>query len=321
MAHARGRPRPRRRRAGRAPPDGRRAGPGLRLLRLLRPQDLRTHRHRRPLRQDRAPRGHAPLPGRRRHDPAPSPSRRPPTTSCPTSSRRARRTSRASSAWARPSTTWSGLGLEAIAAHEHDLLEYGTRTAAGGPGRAPDRHRAREGRRRSPSCWRASTPTTSAPSSTTRGSPSAPATTAPSRSWSATACPPPRGPRWPLYNTRAGDRRAGGRAAQGARGLPVISELRELYQEMILDHSRQAAQLRRRCPPPTAGPRATTRCAATGRRSPWPWTGTSSRTSASRAQAARSSPPPPRMMTESVKGKTRQRDRGPVRAVPRSHHQ
>ena len=48
---------------------GRRPGTRLRLLRLLRPQGLRPHRHRRPLRQARAPARDGALPGRRRHDP------------------------------------------------------------------------------------------------------------------------------------------------------------------------------------------------------------------------------------------------------------
>ncbi len=42
---------------------GRRARPRLRLLRLHRPQDLRPHRHRRALRQEGAPRRHAPYQG------------------------------------------------------------------------------------------------------------------------------------------------------------------------------------------------------------------------------------------------------------------
>ena len=69
-----------------------------------RPQGLRPHRDRRPLRQGRAPRGMPPWQGGGDMIP-PSPSRRRPTTSCPTSSRRARRTSPARSASARPSTT------------------------------------------------------------------------------------------------------------------------------------------------------------------------------------------------------------------------
>ena len=98
------------------------------------PQGLRADRHRRALRQGRAARGDAALPGRRRHDPARSPSRRRPTTSSPTSSRRARRTSRARSASAPRSTTWTALGLERIAAHEHELLAYGTERLARIPG-------------------------------------------------------------------------------------------------------------------------------------------------------------------------------------------
>ena len=54
MAHARGRPRPRGRRAGGATLAGRRPRPGLRLLRLLRTQDLRPLRRGRALRQGRA---------------------------------------------------------------------------------------------------------------------------------------------------------------------------------------------------------------------------------------------------------------------------
>ena len=46
----------------------RRAGAGLRFLRLLRPQDVRPDGHRRPLRQGSSARSHASLPGRRRHD-------------------------------------------------------------------------------------------------------------------------------------------------------------------------------------------------------------------------------------------------------------
>ena len=61
-------PRAGRRRAGRRAHAHRRAGPRLRLLRLHRPQDLRADRHRRALRQEEAPRRHAALPGRRRHD-------------------------------------------------------------------------------------------------------------------------------------------------------------------------------------------------------------------------------------------------------------
>ena len=50
-----------RRQPGRRAHAGRRAGPRLRLLRLHRPQDLRADRHRRALRQERAPRRHAAL--------------------------------------------------------------------------------------------------------------------------------------------------------------------------------------------------------------------------------------------------------------------
>ena len=110
---------------------GRRAGAGLRLLRLLRPQGVRADRHRRALRQGAAPGGDAALPGRRRHDPLGHASRRRPTTSCPTSSRPARRTSPAPSAWGRPSITSRRVGRDAIAAHEQQLLRLRHRTPGG----------------------------------------------------------------------------------------------------------------------------------------------------------------------------------------------
>ncbi len=83
----------------------RRAGARLRLLRVLRPQALRPDRHRRAVRARGAARVDAAVAGRRRHDPVGQLRRAPPTTSCRTSSRRARRTSRARSASPRPSTT------------------------------------------------------------------------------------------------------------------------------------------------------------------------------------------------------------------------
>ena len=88
-----------------AAPAGRRAGARLRLLRVLGPQDVRPDGHRRALRQGDAARGDAALPGRRRHDPPGHLREDAPTTSCRTSSRRARRTSPARSASARRSTT------------------------------------------------------------------------------------------------------------------------------------------------------------------------------------------------------------------------
>ena len=63
---------------------GRRAGARRRLLRLLRPQDVRPDRHRRRLRQGGAARRDAALAGRRQHDRATSPSRRPTYQPAPT---------------------------------------------------------------------------------------------------------------------------------------------------------------------------------------------------------------------------------------------
>ncbi len=134
-----------RRRPGGAAPAGRRAGARLRFLRLLRPQAVRPDRHRRALRQGGAARSDAALPGRRRHDPLGHLREDRPTTSCPTSSRPARRTSPAPSGWAPRSTTSTAIGLDAIAAHEHELLAYATERLARDPGPAPHRHGAREG--------------------------------------------------------------------------------------------------------------------------------------------------------------------------------
>ena len=96
-----------------AVPHGRRrAGARLRFLRLLRPQALRADRHRRALRQGGAAGGDAALPGRRRHDPLRSPSRRRPTREPPHRSRRARPPSSRRSASARRSTMSTALGLD-----------------------------------------------------------------------------------------------------------------------------------------------------------------------------------------------------------------
>ena len=103
-ARARRRDPGRRRAVGAAPP-GRRAGHGRRLPRVLRPQAVRPVRRRRPVGPPRAARGDAAVPDRRRDDPLRAARRAPAGTSCPGSSRPARRPSPRSSAWARRSTT------------------------------------------------------------------------------------------------------------------------------------------------------------------------------------------------------------------------
>ena len=154
--------------------------PRLRLLRVLGAQGLRPSGDRRPLRQGGAPRGHASLAGRRRHDPL--------------------RDLREDDLQRAALQVRGG-----DAQHRGDDRPRGRPRLHDGPRRRGDRRpRARaarvrdrsscpgspgcassapRGRRRgsSPSCSTASTPTTSAPSSTTRGSRSAPATTARSR--------------------------------------------------------------------------------------------------------------------------------------------
>ena len=68
MAHARDVPVPGRRGPVSPPHAHRRPGAGLRLLRLLRPQGLWPHRHRRCVREDGPAGSNAAVPGRRRHD-------------------------------------------------------------------------------------------------------------------------------------------------------------------------------------------------------------------------------------------------------------
>ncbi len=111
-----------RRRAGRSAHAGRRAGSGLRLLRVLRPQDVRPHRHRRALRPRAAARAHAALAGRRRHDPGRDLRQDDLQRACRTSSRPARPTSPAPSAWARRSIICQGWTGTPPHAHEHALL-------------------------------------------------------------------------------------------------------------------------------------------------------------------------------------------------------
>ena len=103
---------------------GRRAGHRLRLLCLHRPQDLRPDRHRRALRQARAPRRHAAVQRRRRDDPRRLRATSSPMASRRTSSRPARRRSWRRSGWAPRSTTSIRSARTRIAAHEHDLLTY-----------------------------------------------------------------------------------------------------------------------------------------------------------------------------------------------------
>ena len=50
------------------------------------------------------------------------------------------------------------IGIENIAAYEHELLEYATHHLQAIPGRAPDRHGAGQGERGCRSCWTATTP-------------------------------------------------------------------------------------------------------------------------------------------------------------------
>ena len=161
------------------------------------------------------------------------------------------------------STTSSGIGLDAIAAHEHELLAYATDAAARAfPGCASSARRAtrpaslsfvidgvhphdigtildREGIavRAGHHCAQPVMERFGVPA-TARAS-------------------------FAFYNTREEVDALVAGLHKVQRGVRVIDELRELYQEVILDHSKRPRNfraLRRRRPP---APRATTRCAAT----------------------------------------------------------
>ena len=235
----------------------------LRLLRVLGAQDLRPDRHRRAVRARGAARGHAAVARRRRHDPHRDLREDAPTTSCPASSKPARRTSPARSAWRPPSTTSSRSASSASHAHEQRLLALATDEAASGCrastiiGTA-----ARQGRghllhdRRHPSAR-----SRHHPRRRRRGG----AHRAPLRHAGHGLLRRARhGARLvrAVYNTRVGHRRAGRRAGQGARGVRLM-DLKDLYRDVILDHNKQPAQLR----PARSGrlrtPTATIRCAAT----------------------------------------------------------
>ena len=66
------------------------------------------------------------------------------------------------------------------------------------------------------------------------------------------------------YNTRADlDALAAGHP-QGRRRCSLMTDLRELYQEVILDHTKRPRNLRAMPEADRTGPTATTRSAATG---------------------------------------------------------
>ena len=127
-----------------------------------------------------------------------------------------------------------------------DLLAYAIASARRDPRPAPHRHRAGARPASSPSCSTACIRTTSARSSTATASPSAPAITAPSRSWSASALPATARASFAFYNTRDEvDALVRRPAARCGRSFGVMSDLRDLYQEVILDHGRKPRNFRR----------------------------------------------------------------------------
>ena len=130
------------------------------------------------------------------------------------------------------------VGLEAIAPHEADLLSYGDGRAVGGGGAAADRHGGAQGEHPRLRHEEGAPARRRAPSSTPKGWPSAPATTARSRSWTVSACRRRRAPRWRCTTRARRSTRWCARSSACGRCSPM-SDLRELYQEVILDHNRR----------------------------------------------------------------------------------
>ena len=193
-----------------------------------------------------AARGDAAVSGRRRHDPLGDVREDAPGTRCRTSSRRARRTSPAPSGSAPRSTTSTAIGLDAIAAHERDAarLRHRARCAAIA-GRADHRHGA------------ATRP--SVLSFVMDGVHPHDIGTILDREGVAIRtghhCAQPvmerfgvrrrRARRSRIYNTRDGDRRARRARSHKVREVfALMSDLSDLYQEVILDHNRRPRNFR-----------------------------------------------------------------------------
>ena len=170
-----------RRRPGGAAPAGRRAGARLRLLRHLRPQDVRPRR-RRAVGPRGAARADGAVPDRRRDDQHGLARAHAPGTSCRGSSRPARPRSPSASASAPRSTTCSGRDGGDRRPRAGARPRYGHDAAAVDPRRHPVRAAARAARRRPHVQRRGHPPARRRPDARRRRrSACAPATTAPSR--------------------------------------------------------------------------------------------------------------------------------------------
>ncbi len=137
----------------------------------------------------------------------------------------------------------NGLGIDNIAAHEHDLLAYATETVSAIPGVAPDRHREGKSRRAFVRAGRRA-------SARYRNDPR-PGRNRHSHRASLRAAGdgalrhPGHGARVvrALQHARR-SRRAGSRNRKSARGVCLMSDLRDLYQDVILEHSKAPRNFR-----------------------------------------------------------------------------
>ena len=210
------------------------------------------------------------------------------------------------------------LGIDNIAAHEHELLAYATEKRLGDSRRAPDRHGAGKGRRaflrdggHAPARHRHDSrpgrhrhphrpPLLAAGDAALRHS--------------------GHGARFVCALQHAGrSRRAGRGHRKGARGVRLMSDLRDLYQDVILEHSKAPRNFRELAAAnhkaegfnPLCGDHFTVYLDLEGdaiRDISFQGSGCA----ISKASAS--------MMTQSLKGKTQGRSREAVRALSRSGH-
>ncbi len=173
-----------------------------------------------------------------------------------------------------------------------------------GPGRAAHRRGQAQRVGAVSLSWTGSTRTTSAPSSTREGvAIRAGHHCAQPVMAALSACRQPCGP--PSRSTTRWTRSsASSTGSQGQGGLRLMSDMRELYQEIILDHNKKPRNCYVMDCATRSRPTATTRSAATSSRSTCGSKTASSRRSASRAHGCAICTASTSLMTESVKGKS-----------------
>ena len=185
-------------------------------------------------------------------------------TSCPGSSRPARRRSPRPSAWAPRSSFLEALGMDRVRAHERELTAYALERLRGrrGPDALRPARRRRSAARSSPSRWTASTRTTSPRSSRREGVCVRAGHHCAQPLMRALGVAATTRASFAVHNTREDvDRLVDG---LGARPRDLRGALMDdLYREEILEHYKRPAQLGRDGGRRTSSSRTPTRSAAT----------------------------------------------------------